>query len=103
MEFTETQTVVYETESIEVEKGINMFSENTYTENYAGDESYLIDIKGGLRVAFVSETFTNNGNIFKEAFEAFLPEVQFNLDFLQNDFSSDSQPQARVKQMFIRI
>ena len=99
--YSETQTFTYNALFIEVEKGVNMFESNTYTENYIGGDSYLINIQGGLIVSFSSETFTNNGNTFKEAFDYYISDVDFIKDNLQDNFSSTSLPLAKVKSQSI--
>lgn len=49
----------------------NVFKDNVYNENYAGDENYLLDLSGIQRVSFQNEQFVNNGNWFYEAYQLY--------------------------------
>ena len=49
----------------------NTFTNNIYSENYIGGDSFGINLIGILRVRFENESFSNNGNTFREALELY--------------------------------
>ena len=87
-------SITYGVSTIAVEKSINMFKSNSYIENYSGASTALIMAEGMMRIQFDSETFTDNGTTFKEAFETYLLEIDYVKDSMQNYISDDGGSDA---------
>jgi hypothetical protein len=88
---------------LDIDPRIVRIKGNTFTENFNGSNSAVVDIFNIPMVIMTENTFTSNGFVFDEAFEKYSalfqhqPSSPFSIPLASNQFASSSERKTHLQ------